>query len=793
MKTLKKTLALVLALVMVVGTLAISAFAASDNLAGYDDKAAAKASDYADAANVSVGLGIIKGYSDKELGINLNLTREQAAKVAAYLKLGESLAEKLPASATAFTDVAASDWASKYIAYIASEGIINGNGDGTFAPQGELTGYAFAKILLNSLGKGISTTDKGEKVNAYTGNYWMTKVAQDAATVGIFAGVASDVDLTSAISRGVAMQMLFNALKADNAAAAADQKFNDSYHWTATNGTDNGQPIVTLTKGTTTIAVIAADPTATATVTAATAGAFSAAQLNKVFGVAADATSKYTTDGATVYVNGEVATTAAFVAGDEVAIYANNMAVSTVQITRYALAKVTGEAAVTTAPAAPNKDAKVKYTLTFVGGTTAEVYDINVNGTLAKDDYVLVACQGTGLANNKVLAVKAAEQVSGKVTASKGTTFYIGSKTYSVNSASGITLTVGSSEGTWALDAEGNIAMVVTAKEAAKVDDYIYIYKLVVAGTSSVSDTGASTGTVTYTVFGVDNNGKIMKAAVKEATAKTIMGTTGTISTGSYDPAYLTGYKMVDGYLTIAAGNLTVDSAAGYTTNGTAPVGSAYANNNTVFYFLSTGSDGEYKVETIKGYKTVKVETAVNAAFLKDSKNTASVVFVPAAAATVSGQATPATLVFVKSDDLAGMYDGTKWTYELTALDGSKVTFTDTVDTLKTTGSTRVAVTKDNIVAVTTKDGAINTLTVLTPIASSDVTTVSFVDGAQLMSGSTEYNVGSAKVYEIKVEDGRYSVASGELKKDQKVYLVGVGGSDVTPETVIILPAELIA
>ena len=786
MKTLKKTLALVLALVMVVGTLAISASAASDNLAGYDDKAAAKASDYADAANVSVGLGIIKGYSDKELGINLNLTREQAAKVAAYLKLGESLAEKLPASATAFTDVAASDWASKYIAYIASEGIINGNGDGTFAPQGELTGYAFAKILLNSLGKGISTTDKGEKVNAYTGNYWMTKVAQDAATVGIFAGVAADVDLTSAISRGVAMQMLYNALKADNAAAAKDQKFNDSYHWTATNGTDNGQPIVTLTKGTTPIAVIAADPTATATVTAATAGAFSADQLNKVFGVAADATSKYTTDGATVYLNGEVATTA-FVAGDEVAIYANNMAVNNVQITRYALAKVTGEAKVTTAPAAPNKDAKVKYTLTFVDNSTMDVYDINVNGTLAKDDYVIVACQGDALANNKILAVKTAEQVSGKVTASKGATYYIGSKGY----ASTVALTVGSSEGTWALDAQGRIAMVVTAKEAAKVDDYIFIYSVLVAGTNgNVSDTGVvGTGSKTYTVYGVDNNGKLMKAAVKEATAKAITGEDSFSVGQSIDTAKLTGYKMVDGYLTIAAGNLTANNLSNYSTTGNAKIGTSYANANTTFYFLSVDK-GEYKVETIKGYKTVKVENPSEVGYLVDSKNTATVVFVKGAAATVGGQETPATLVFVKSDDLAGLYDGTKYTYTLTALDGSKVTFTTNTDVLKDVNGDVAA---NSLVAVKTTDGALTSVEVLTPFESTALSVVDYVSGAELISGDNEYNVANAKVYEITVKDGNYSVASGELKKDQKVYLVGVSANDKTPETVIIVPAQLVA
>lgn len=67
MKTLKKTLCLVLALVMVVGTLAFAASAdvakPVDNFANYKDAETAKASAYAEAIDVNLGLGIIKGVS----------------------------------------------------------------------------------------------------------------------------------------------------------------------------------------------------------------------------------------------------------------------------------------------------------------------------------------------------------------------------------------------------------------------------------------------------------------------------------------------------------------------------------------------------------------------------------------------------------------------------------------------------------------------------------------------------------------------------------------------------------
>lgn len=222
MKTLKKTLALVLALVMVVGTLAISASA--DNLADFTDADAAKKSDYATAADINVGLGIIKGMSATELAIDGTLTRAMAAKIAAYLALGETAADKLPVGATGFTDVDSISgyWANKFIAYCAAKGIIDGIGDNKFDPEGKLTGYAFAKIILlandikNAPTYNYFTTDNNGKVtgNIFTGTYWAINVAEKANASGIelFGNVADDVDVEAPISRGVAMQMVMNAI-----------------------------------------------------------------------------------------------------------------------------------------------------------------------------------------------------------------------------------------------------------------------------------------------------------------------------------------------------------------------------------------------------------------------------------------------------------------------------------------------------------------------------------------------------------------------------------------------------
>ncbi|MBQ1767677.1 MAG: S-layer homology domain-containing protein, partial [Oscillospiraceae bacterium] len=230
MKTLKKTLCLVLALVMVVGTLAFAASAdvakPVDNFANYKDAETAKASAYAEAIDVNLGLGIIKGVSKTEIKIDGTLTRAQAAKIVCYLLLGEDIAEKL-APASSFDDVAETMWASKYIAYAASEGILNGKGNNKFDPNGEVTGYEFEKILLNALDFGFTNIQNYDpitgdvvpgKKNNYTGSNWKTKVSLDAADVELGYGAygygtaLEGADLNKALTRAEAMELVFDAL-----------------------------------------------------------------------------------------------------------------------------------------------------------------------------------------------------------------------------------------------------------------------------------------------------------------------------------------------------------------------------------------------------------------------------------------------------------------------------------------------------------------------------------------------------------------------------------------------------
>ena len=94
---------------------------------------------YKEAVDVMSAIGVINGYEDGSFQPDGVLTREEAAKLICTLLLGDG-SDKLGTTSSSFTDVASTRWSSPYIEYCNSLGIIAGNGDGTFAPNGELTG-----------------------------------------------------------------------------------------------------------------------------------------------------------------------------------------------------------------------------------------------------------------------------------------------------------------------------------------------------------------------------------------------------------------------------------------------------------------------------------------------------------------------------------------------------------------------------------------------------------------------------------------------------------------------------
>ena len=206
MRTLKKTLSLLLAVALVLSLTVVGASAAyTGNKVDTLKDAADVGADYSEAVGVMVGLGIIEGYDDGTLRPETTYTREQAAKIIAYMQLGPKDADSLRCTKAPFTDVAADRWSAGYIAYCVEQGIIDGMGDGTFQPEAQLTGYQWAKMLLCAVGYGRN--------DEYVGNSWSLNTAKDALDKGIFDGDLDGADHV-VLTRQQAILYAFNTLTA---------------------------------------------------------------------------------------------------------------------------------------------------------------------------------------------------------------------------------------------------------------------------------------------------------------------------------------------------------------------------------------------------------------------------------------------------------------------------------------------------------------------------------------------------------------------------------------------------
>ena len=196
---MKKFLSLVLALVMTMSLVTVSA--------GAKDFTDNSKINYKEAVDVMSAVKVIDGYAEGDFRPANTLTRGAAAKIICNLILGPTTAEALVADAVPYSDVPTTNTFAGYIAYCQKEGIISGYADGTFKPANTLTGYAFMKMLLGALGYDAAT-------EGYTGPNWSINVAKRALNVGLNDDLNGDFNGIKAVNREEACLYAFNTLKA---------------------------------------------------------------------------------------------------------------------------------------------------------------------------------------------------------------------------------------------------------------------------------------------------------------------------------------------------------------------------------------------------------------------------------------------------------------------------------------------------------------------------------------------------------------------------------------------------
>ena len=196
---MKKFLSLVLALVMTMSLVTVSA--------GAKDFTDSSKIQYTEAVDVMSAVKVIDGYAEGDFRPSATLTRGAAAKIICNLILGPTTASALVADAAPYKDVPTNHTFAGYIAYCQKEKIISGYADGTFRPAASLTGYAFMKMLLGALGYDA-------EVEQYTGANWSINVAKRAMNIGLKDGLIGDFNGVKAVTREEACLYAFNTLQA---------------------------------------------------------------------------------------------------------------------------------------------------------------------------------------------------------------------------------------------------------------------------------------------------------------------------------------------------------------------------------------------------------------------------------------------------------------------------------------------------------------------------------------------------------------------------------------------------
>ena len=199
MNNLKRVLSLGLTGAMLSGMMLVGASAASKDFTDADEI------QNKEAVEVMSTLGVLKGKDTGAFDPAGTVTRAEMAKIICVMRNGGVDPTLGTSSNPVYTDVS-NHWARSYIEYCSNLNIIAGQGDGTFNPDGQVTGAAAAKMLLVALGY-------DSDVFGFTGIDWELSVNLQANDAKLYDGIRS-IDTSAGLSRDNVAQMAYNALEA---------------------------------------------------------------------------------------------------------------------------------------------------------------------------------------------------------------------------------------------------------------------------------------------------------------------------------------------------------------------------------------------------------------------------------------------------------------------------------------------------------------------------------------------------------------------------------------------------
>ena len=204
MRNLKKFLALVLAMMMVMSLMVTVNAASTSNYSDANEITPV----YAEAIEVLSALKVLEGDASG-FRPGDTITRAEAAKILYCITTGDvTKNSKFPEyfrDNCEFTDVlgTADDWAAGFIGYAAANGLVVGDGNGKFRPGDPVTGYEMQTMLLRAVGYG----KKGE----FLGDGYKTESTRLATSLGLLANIPAGI-LGMKATREMAAEMTFRTV-----------------------------------------------------------------------------------------------------------------------------------------------------------------------------------------------------------------------------------------------------------------------------------------------------------------------------------------------------------------------------------------------------------------------------------------------------------------------------------------------------------------------------------------------------------------------------------------------------
>ena len=195
----KKVLSLVLCVAMLLSVMVMGTGAASFT---DEDEFSPQ---YAEAAEVLTGMGVIQGYDDGSFLPQRNITRAQVATMI-YRAVTHDVTDSqtdLYKDYNKFEDVPSTDWSAGYVGYCANGELIKGFTPTTFGPTKNVTGYQVLAMILRAIGY--------DQNDEFTGAGWEIRTATTAQQLGILENV-QEATLGQPATRELVAELIFQAM-----------------------------------------------------------------------------------------------------------------------------------------------------------------------------------------------------------------------------------------------------------------------------------------------------------------------------------------------------------------------------------------------------------------------------------------------------------------------------------------------------------------------------------------------------------------------------------------------------